>query len=720
MQGQAATLQRLSSDKTARLPKLRSTLQVIEGPEDRSGHPTLQIFDPVRNAHFRFVYPNSLILKHWATGGGKNLTQLVAKANGLVVKAADIKILAAFLAENELFEDDGQSNENAPWQGLVQRQIEQRKPSWPAQLAHHYLFLRVPLLNPDKALSRLAERMAFLISMPSLVAFAALSIITLFLVSRQTDAIIADLKSAISMANVPLFAVALLALKAVHEFGHAIVAKIHGTRVPAMGIAMMLGIPVFYTDTTDVWRLKERGKRLSVVVAGVGAELLVAVPLLLLWTLLPEGTLRTIAAVLATLTVVTSLIINLNPFMRYDGYFALSDMTGIANLQDRSFQHTRSHLRALLFGLPMAADSQLSLAQQRFIVIYGYATIIYRTMLYIAIALLVYTLTFKALGLALLAFELYWFILRPIARELKVWWLLRERIKASGRTRWTAGALAVTLLFLVLPLDRIVEAPALRQASLETEVYAPQSARFAEIMVADGMAVTEGQLLYRLENPDLAASRAQVEAELKSVRLRQARAPVFEEDRRKLPLLLNEEAALIAKHDGIVALERGLEVRAPIAGIIVDQQPWIADGVWANQEQLLARIIQTHEFQVRTLLQEGDVGRLGKDAMGVFISETGSADPVDVSVEAIAGGPTQHLNDEQLLADINGGPIKTSSVDPAHLRPAKSTFAVLLVGQGMAPLFVERGVVRITAKPQSPAARFLRHAAQVITRESGF
>ena len=87
------------------------------------------------------------------------------------------------------------------------------------------------------------------------------------------------------------------------------------------------------------------------------AELLLAVLALLAWSLLPDGPARTAAFMLASATWITTLAINLNPFMRFDGYFLLSDLWGVDNLQNRAFALCRWRLREALFGYGEPAPS---------------------------------------------------------------------------------------------------------------------------------------------------------------------------------------------------------------------------------------------------------------------------------------------------------------------------------------------------------------------------
>ena len=87
-----------------------------------------------------------------------------------------------------------------------------------------------------------------------------------------------------------------------HEMGHALTARHFGCRVPAMGVAFLVMVPVLYTDTNDAWKLQSRRARLLIGAAGMLAELTLAVWATLLWCFLPDGPLRAGVFLLASTT----------------------------------------------------------------------------------------------------------------------------------------------------------------------------------------------------------------------------------------------------------------------------------------------------------------------------------------------------------------------------------------------------------------------------------
>src|SRR6185312_12324657 len=95
---------------------------------------------------------------------------------------------------------------------------------------------------------------------------------------------------------------------------------------------------------------------------------------------------------------------------------------------------------------------------------YAYACWIYRFTLFFGIALLVYHLTFKLLGLFLMAVEIGWFIARPIVAELRVWTRRLHAGHASRRAWLTAVLLGGGIAALAVPWRADVGGPAVLRA----------------------------------------------------------------------------------------------------------------------------------------------------------------------------------------------------------------------------------------------------------------
>lgn len=116
-----------------------------------------------------------------------------------------------------------------------------------------------------------------------------------------------------------------------HEMGHASAGVYYNIRVGNMGIGIYLFRPVFYTDLSDAWKLN-RKKRMVTNIGGLYFQIVYA-------TLLSVILLFTNAFILkiSIIIIIISVLMNLDPILRLDGYWILSDLFGVVNVNDRAF-----------------------------------------------------------------------------------------------------------------------------------------------------------------------------------------------------------------------------------------------------------------------------------------------------------------------------------------------------------------------------------------------
>ncbi|HBN50752.1 MAG TPA: peptidase M50, partial [Thalassospira sp.] len=223
--------------------------------------------------------------------------------------------------------------------------------------------------------------------------------------------------------------------------------------------------PVLYTDTSDAWRIISKEKRLRIAAAGIRVELALALLATFFWHLVPPGPLQSAVFLLATTTWITTLLINLSPFMRFDGYYLLSDFLGIANLQNRSFAMAKWTIRETLFRFGHPAPEPMPRKKRRMLTAFAIAVWIYRFFLFLGIALVVYHLFFKVLGIILFVVEIAWFIVIPVLNEMKHWWKDRHSAKVTPSLVVTGFLLAVLTVLTFVPWQSRVSADAVLQAS---------------------------------------------------------------------------------------------------------------------------------------------------------------------------------------------------------------------------------------------------------------
>ena len=124
----------------------------------------------------------------------------------------------------------------------------------------------------------------------------------------------------------------------VHEFGHAAALRYGGGKVRGMGAGFYLVYPVLYTDTTDAYRLG-RWARVRTDLGGFYFHLIFALGLVYLYAVTGQEFL-----LLAVLLIDVGMVYQCMPFVRFDGYWALADLTGIPDF----FSQMGAFLRSVI------------------------------------------------------------------------------------------------------------------------------------------------------------------------------------------------------------------------------------------------------------------------------------------------------------------------------------------------------------------------------------
>jgi putative peptide zinc metalloprotease protein len=112
-----------------------------------------------------------------------------------------------------------------------------------------------------------------------------------------------------------------------HETGHAAACKYFNIEHGGIGLGLYLNFPVFYTDVSNVWKLK-RKQRIIVNFAGIYFQLIFLLPIIILSFFIHSGTINHFILVINM-----SLLITLNPFFKFDGYWIACDLLGVPNLR---------------------------------------------------------------------------------------------------------------------------------------------------------------------------------------------------------------------------------------------------------------------------------------------------------------------------------------------------------------------------------------------------
>jgi putative peptide zinc metalloprotease protein len=126
-----------------------------------------------------------------------------------------------------------------------------------------------------------------------------------------------------------------------HEFGHVTATEFFGAKQDGIGGGFYLFSPVYFADVTDIWKLKPK-QRIIVNLAGIYFELIICSIYIIIGLLFQTKLIIILAIVIFLRT-----LFNLNPFLRSDGYWILTDTIGIANLYKVSNNALLTFLKSL-------------------------------------------------------------------------------------------------------------------------------------------------------------------------------------------------------------------------------------------------------------------------------------------------------------------------------------------------------------------------------------
>lgn len=699
------------------LPPIRDELILFEAAPNEDGTPAWVIQDPLTNRFYRIGWLDFEMLVHWADNDAAALVRTVNEATPLNVTMDDVRALVKFLSDNQLLRITNKADV-----GKAMARVQSMKKSMFETVLHNYLFFRLPLLRPQTWLASLQPFLARLNIAWLAVAVLLITLVGVFLVSRQWDVFTHTLVDSMTWSGLIGYAIALMFAKALHELGHAFAATRYGVRVAHMGVAFLVMFPMLYTDTGESWRLKDSRQRLAIASAGIAVELALAGIATLAWALAPDGSFRNGMFFLATTSWVLTLAINVSPFMRFDGYFIASDVLDLPNLHERSSALARTWMRRILLGFEDKWPETFTDSKRRVLIVFALFTWVYRLIIFLGIALLVYFFFFKLLGILLMVVELAWFIGKPVMKELQEWKKRRADIHPS-RKYWLAGVVMMCLVLLLFPFSTRISGYGWYHAQEQQPIYAPFPAQI--VTMPTERVFKAGDVMFVLDSSVLSIAQDR-SRELAKARESQIAGLLGLPDGEAQRQTLNSQKAFYEAEEKLSGDELGrLTLRAAFDGELRDIDHHLAPGVWVKPREALGVLVDRRQWVIDAFIPEADLGRVQVGQAVRAGLNTSPLSWVDGRIEAIDVSRTLVLPTPMLDA-MNGGPIATVPDVPKEgqgrgqvVRDA--LFRVRVVLDSPLPTHQVSTVrVSVDGTSESIATGLLRRVASIFIRESGF
>lgn len=633
----------------------------------------------------------------------------------------------------------------APGQGseLLKRARAQRRRDLATQLMN-LLAIRFRGVDPRPLLRRLqpiADRL-FTPACLLLVLLLALSAATLCAVQFEVFVSrLPALRRFFGGPNLIALMLCLASVKVLHELGHAAACRKFGGECHEIGLMLLAFIPCLYCDVTDAWRFRSRWRRMAVSAAGVYVEVLIAALCTFLWWFSRPGLFNSLCLNLVVVCSVSTVLLNGNPLLRYDGYYLLADLTETPNLWQRSRALLRGLLGRCCLGLDGPSERRLPAGRRGPLLLYGIASMAYRAVVVVLILWFVYRVLalhgLESLGRVLVVITLGGLLLPPMVVAVKALGDPVRRRAMNGRR------LALTLILLALVVAGVLSIPFPYHVSAEAMVrlsdahpvfvVEPGELQFA---VAAGTPVKRGQPLAVLADPAMdreirrmKGARDEQRQRVRTLELRRGDDPAAAGE---LPAA---RAALEDLERRLQDLRRDagdLTLRAPIDGVIYPVPEALrpkreADLVesWRGspldpqnrgayfKEGVFCLVGVPGRFEAVAVVDEHDVESVRVGQAVTLRIESLPGRTITGTVIDISRG---NLQDDPYGLLVGGALPRSDDPDRADSRDGRSyTVRVELDGRHAALLHGARGSARIRAGSRSLGRRLLSFLRRTFT-----
>lgn len=558
---------------------------------------------------------------------------------------------------------------------MLKRQKKQRRQLWFQNLKSPMSF-RIPLVDPNDFLNRTMPRMRFLFGPAGALLWLGVMIPALLIVGKHWNELTHNLADRVLAAdNLLVMALCYPVVKIVHELGHGYAAKANGREVREMGIMLLVLFPVPYVDASAASALTSKWQRALIGAAGMIAELFVAGLAAFAWLVLEPGVARAVAYNVMLIAGISTVLVNGNPLLRFDGYYILADLIEIPNLGSRSNRYWGHLVDRHIFRTHGTKPFEATPGEKRWFLFYAPAAFVARMVMLIGIALLI-AQKFFILGVLIALWSVWTGIGLPL-------WKMYSHVFTSPQlhrnrgfaVRMTLGATAVLALILfVIPAPHHVNAQGVVWLPEQAHVRAGANGRITRIVATEGEEVRVGDLLIETSQPALETEVGRLGWRLRELQAQADADLAGDLVRRQISqLAITETEQQLAVQRGRLAdlrLTAGTQGRFVLATAAAVDLP----GRHVRQGELIGYVTPGQAEVARIVVPQDDVDLVRRSLRRVRfrIMALPGATFTGPVVREVPGG-TRELPSEA-LAQANGGPVPVDPTDPTGRRALNRVF----------------------------------------------
>lgn len=570
------------------------------------------------------------------------------------------------------------------------RDLVQRRRRLRAQKIKQYIgnpsALKLPLLDPDAWLSAALPWYRWLFTWVGALLWLGVVAWGLALGAMHWQALTGNIWDQVfSTGNVLAMALVYPVVKAIHELGHACAVKARGGEVHEIGLMFLLLVPIPYVDASAASAFADKRWRMLVGAAGILVELFLAALAMLAWVQMEPGLGRSLAYNVIILCGVSTLFMNGNPLLRYDGYYVLSDAIEIPNLGQRANAWLGYLFKRHVLGLAAVQAPQASRGEQVWFVLYGLLSFAYR-MFIMFLSIFLMAGQFFFFGVLLACWALFNTIVMPLwrlGRQL----LTDPQIQARRARSYSISALcllAVLGLLGAVPLPAATDTEGVVWVPPSAQVRAPVAGFVRSSPVVDDSPVAADSLLLVLENEELGRRSAMLAAQVDEYQARYVQA--YAQNQVQAAIMHHQWQSLQAEQQAIQAQVAAQQVRSPRAGRYVAAQTEDMRDRYVQRGELLGYVL-TPADTVRVVVPQSSLERIHRSLRQVRVRLVQASDQEFVAqIAREVPAATDELPSLALSLQGGGG----IGVDPRKSR------------EGQAKTVENLFVMDLTLPPQAP------------------
>ncbi len=517
------------------------------------------------------------------------------------------------------------------------------------------IMLKLPLGSPDRFVRQLAPWTSWVFGSFGFIVWMVVCAFGGYSVFANWDKM-ASGGHVLATDNWIWLGITCLILKLLHEASHAVACRRFGGDTRETGILLLLFIPLPYVDVTSAWRFGSKWQRITVSAAGMFVELFVAAVAAIAWTQTNSEIIQHHAVNVMVTAGFVTLLFNLNPLMRFDGYYILSDLFDLPNLGTHGQQDLQHITRRWFLGVktnrPKWPEGRATLIR-----FYGMAAFVWRILICVSLALAAESL-YHGAGIILAAAAVVLWVVVPVFKFVR-YFIIGDPINPPSRIRFvaiTASLIAVGFgIWNYVPYVERLQLAAVVECDQIVTIRTASSGFIREIAVQSGDIVQEGQLLAKLENPQLASRIAELELAIRQSQLdstrfhRQGKMSAFQVE-------LENEGALQKRLVELQHQADGLILTAPTDGTILSRNLTDMEHRWLSSGSEFCLLGNESERTVHVMIPQSEIAAVRKHDRKVNVHVWGQPTEFTGAIEDIEARGTTTLRYPSLAANA-GGPL---------------------------------------------------------------